>query len=187
MTIPSTRPEPEPRATAHRVHVGPAGSDVGAIIAAVMVGLFLGAAVFVVWEAQDFMLGARLFPQYVGTATALLAAVELALQAAARIRPGGPKDATPSYADLSEGEEAAPGFYRRCLIVLGWIAALYALTAAVGFMLAVPVWVMALLRIQYRTAWVPAVAIAAGLVGLIYMLQVFLYLRWPKGVLDLTL
>lgn len=167
---------------------GPGQRAIDALPLAVAIALLAG-ALFVVWEAQGFRLGARLFPVYVGTATALLAVLEVIAQIMARLRPpAAPREEEPATADFVADEtERTPAFYARGLLYFGWILGLYALTALLGFFYAVPLWVLALLRLQFRAAWLPSFGLALGLVAMIYALQVLLMLRWPRGLIPLPL
>lgn len=149
--------------------------------------LFLVTALFVVWEAQGFRLGARLFPQIVGTVAAGLALAELVSQAIQRLRPttGGTIEEI-NIADLGDDpSERNPAFYRRGLEIFLWIIGLYALTALFGFVVAVPVWVIVFLKVRFQTGYLAPIGLAAGLLLLLWILQTFLYLRWPRGVFQL--
>ncbi|TVQ33506.1 MAG: hypothetical protein EA356_12165 [Geminicoccaceae bacterium] len=147
-----------------------------------VVAAFLLIGLYVVWTVQGYrLLGARLFPEFVGIAAAVLAAAELIRQAIVRLR--GPRPAaTPDFSDLAgEAGDREPAFYRRGLTVFAWIALLYLLTLAIGFVLAVPLWIVVLLRFVYRTPWLPTLATAAGLVLLMATLQITLRVRLPLG------
>lgn len=149
--------------------------------------LFLAAALFVVWEAQGFRLGARLFPQIVGTVTAGLALAELVSQAIQRLRPAaGATIEEINTADLGDNPaERNPAFYLRGLEIFLWILGLYALTALFGFVAAVPIWIIVFLKLRFATGFLAPIGLAAGLLLLLWTLQTFLYLRWPRGVFQL--
>ena len=152
-----------------------------------VVGLFLLIALYVVATVQGYrLLGARLFPEFVGIAAAGLAAAELVNQAIRRWR-GPASDQGLDVSDLAaEAGDDEPAFYRRGLVVFGYVLALYLLTLAIGFVLAVPIWVTALLVGVYRTRWWPALATSAGLVLLLYVLQTTLRIRLPLGYTGIT-
>ena len=167
----------------------PHGTEAGsgridrALRTAVVVFL-LGVFSFVVWQSGHFMLGARLFPEYVGIAGIGLCLLELARQAWRRTR--ADVTAELNTADLAvEAEERTAAGYRRAVRLFGWILIYYALIWLVGMMLATALFVPALLLVRFRASWMPSIAITAGLIALIWLLERLIMLRWPPGVLPL--
>mgnify|MGYP005849718877 CR=1 FL=1 len=149
-----------------------------------MVLVFLGFALFVVSESRGWPEGARLFPYWIGIGTALLAIAELADRLRRRFAPGGTVEEGPNVADLGGDpvERTAP-FLGAGIALFGWVLVLYALVALVGLTLAVPLWVAALLRLRHAASWIAIAALAAGLVGLVLLLQSALMMRIPPGLL----
>lgn len=151
-----------------------------------LVLVFLAMFAYVVTAAGGFRLGARLFPQYVGTVGIALCVLELARQALLRGREALGRTSEPATADLVvEAEEQTLAGYRRALALFGWIGLYYGLIFLVGFTLATILFVPALLIVKYRAGIVPTFGIVAGLVALIVALQTFLRLRVPTGILPL--
>jgi hypothetical protein len=149
-----------------------------------MVLVFLGFALFVVSESRDWPEGARLFPYWIGLGTALLAIAELADRLRRRFAPGPAVEEGPNVADLGgDAVERTAPFLRAGLALFAWVLGLYALIALVGLTLGVPLWVAALLRLRHGASWVAITALAAGLVGLVLLLQWALMMRIPPGLL----
>jgi hypothetical protein len=162
-----------------------AGSErIDRALRTVVVLFLLGVFSFVVWQSGQFMLGARLFPEYVGIAGIGLCLLELARQAWRRTRADTPTEL--DTADLAvEADERTAAGYARALRLFGWILIYYALIWLAGMMVATSLFVPALLLIRFRAPWLPSLAIAAGLIVLIWLLGRLIMLRWPGGVLPL--
>jgi hypothetical protein len=149
-----------------------------------MVLVFLGFALFVVSESRDWPEGARLFPYWIGIGTALLAIAELADRVRRAVTPERRVEEGPNVADLGgDAVERTAPFLRAGMALFAWVLALYALIVLIGLTLAVPVWVAALLRLRHGASWAAIVALAAGLVGLVLLLQWALMMRIPPGLL----
>jgi hypothetical protein len=149
-----------------------------------MVLAFLGFALFVVSESRDWPEGARLFPYWIAIGTVLLAVAELADRLRRRLAPGPVVEEGLNLADLGgDAVERTAPFLRASIVLFCWVLGLYALTALIGLTLAVPVWVAALLRLRHRASWPATAALAAGLVGLVLLLEWALMMRIPPGVL----
>jgi len=139
---------------------------------------------YVVFASRDFMLGARLFPQYVGTAGIILCVLELLRQAVRRGREAISNE--PSTADLVvEAEEQTVEGYIRAGKFFGWILYYYGLIYLVGFTLATVIFVPTLLTFRFRAPLMASAGIVAGLILLIWLLQTFLMLRTPRGIIPL--
>jgi hypothetical protein len=150
----------------------------------VAVLLLLVLFVWVAWMARSFRVGADLFPQVIGVAGALLCVFELSRQWLTRHRAAG--EGSVSTADLTlDAEERSWAGWRRALALFGWLAAWFGLTALVGLPLATLLWVPALLVGRFGSDWRIALAIAAGLVGLMVLLRWTLAMQWPQGWLPL--
>jgi hypothetical protein len=154
------------------------------VLRTAMVVVLLAVFSFVVWQSGDFMLGARLFPEYVGIAGIALCVLELARQVWRRGI--APADQEVNTADLAvEAEERTAAGYGRALRLFGWILGYYALIWLAGMMAATALFVPMFLRAQFRAEWTPSISIAAGLILLIWLLERLLMLRAPAGVLPL--
>jgi hypothetical protein len=149
-----------------------------------LVLLLLAMFVFVVWGSRDFMLGARLFPQYIGTAGIVLCLLELLRQIIRRGREAISDE--PSTADLVVDEdEQTPAGYLRAAAFFGWVVFYYVLIFLLGFTLATIIFVPTLLTVRFRAPLMSSAGIVAGLVVLIWLLQTFLMLRTPRGIIPL--
>ncbi len=139
--------------------------------------LILACLVAILWISQGFSLGARLFPTAVASLGILLAVLELGRQA---IRRGAKEES--DFSDLAE-EEETPAFYARGLLFFTWMAAFIGLFFLIGALPAAGLYVLGFLRLQYRSPWLPSLALSAGLVALLWGLGVALQLRWPTPLL----
>lgn len=149
-----------------------------------LVILLLAGFSYVVWRSSSFMLGARLFPQYIGTAGIVLCVLELLRQGFRRGREALTDE--PSTADLVvEEEEQTLAGYARGLMLFGWMIFYYVLIFLVGFTLATIIFVPALLTFRFRAPLLASASIVGGLVVLIWALQTFLMLRVPRGAIPL--
>jgi hypothetical protein len=139
---------------------------------------------YVVWASRDFMLGARLFPQYVGTAGIILCVLELLRQVVRRGREVISDE--PNTADLVvEEAEQTPAGYWRAARFFGWVLFYYGLIYLVGFTLATVIFVPSLLTLRFRASLLASAGIVAGLVVTIWLLQTLLMLRLPRGIIPL--
>jgi putative tricarboxylic transport membrane protein len=158
--------------------------DLGRWLRTALVIILLLMFSYVVWASQDFMLGARLFPQYVGTAGIILCVLELLRQAIRRGREAISNE--PSTADLVvEAEEQTVEGYIRAGKFFGWVLYYYGLIFLVGFTLATAIFVPSLLTFRFRAPLKASAGIVAGLVLVIWLLQTFLMLRLPRGIIPL--
>ncbi len=137
----------------------------------------LACLVAMLWISQGFSLGARLFPTAVASLGILLGVLELGRQA---IRRGAKEES--DFSDLSEGEET-PAFYARGLLFFAWMACFIGLFFLIGALPAAGLYVLGFLRLQYRSPWLPSLALSVGLVALLWGLGVALQLRWPNPLL----
>ncbi|WP_290789559.1 tripartite tricarboxylate transporter TctB family protein [Halomonas sp.] len=137
----------------------------------------LACLVAMLWISQGFSLGARLFPTAVASLGILLAVLELGRQV---IRRGAKEES--DFSDLSEGEET-PAFYARGLLFFAWMASFIGLFFLIGALPAAGLYVLGFLRLQYRSPWLPSLALSVGLVALLWGLGVALQLRWPNPLL----
>jgi hypothetical protein len=149
-----------------------------------LVILLLAMFSYVVWTSRDFMLGARLFPQYVGTAGIILCVLELLRQVVRRGREVISDE--PKTADLVvEEEEQTLAGYLRAIKFFGWVLYYYGLIFLVGFTLATAIFVPSLLTFRFRAPLKASAGIVAGLLVTIWLLQTLLMLRLPRGIIPL--
>ncbi|WP_444989216.1 tripartite tricarboxylate transporter TctB family protein [Halomonas mongoliensis] len=139
--------------------------------------LILACLVAIFWISQGFSLGARLFPSVVAGLGILLALLELGRQALRR----GAREAS-DFSDLAE-EEETPAFFARGLLFFAWMAGFMGLFLLIGALPAAGLYVLAFLKLQYRSPWLPSLALSGSLVALLWGLGMALQLRWPTPLL----
>jgi hypothetical protein len=139
---------------------------------------------YVAWVSNDFMLGARLFPQYVSIFGIVLCVLELLRQAITRGREVLSDE--PSTADLVvEAEEQTLDGYLRAGKLFGWVLFYYGLIFLFGFTLGTALFVPSLLTVRFRAPLMASAGIVAGLLVVIWILKTFLRLRTPEGIIPL--
>lgn len=139
----------------------------------------LALMVLVLWLSQSFSLGAGLFPTVAAAAGIGLALLELARQAWVR---GRREEA--DFTDLAESEQD-PAFLARGLLYFGWVIAFAGLLFVVGAIPAAGLFTLAFLRVQFASPWWASAALAAGLMGALWLLGIVPQLRWPPSLLPL--
>jgi len=126
-----------------------------------------------VGAAVSWPLKAKLFPLVIGIPLALLAATELCLSLTKITKPENEADDLPRKVAL-----------RHAAVAAAWIAGFFAAIILLGFVVAVPAFVLLYLRIQGRESWlfsaVFAAVVWAGFYGLFDQL---LHLPFPAGIL----
>lgn len=139
--------------------------------------MVLACLLAILWISQSFSLGARLFPTVVASLGILLALLELGRQWIRR----GAKEAS-DFSDLADDEEA-PAFFVRGLLFFAWMVGFVGLFFLVGALPAAGLYVLAFLRLQFKSPWLPSLTLAGGLVVLLWGLGSVLQLRWPTPLL----
>lgn len=135
--------------------------------------IVLAAMFAVLWISQSFSLGARLFPTVVASLGILLAVLELGRQWLRR----GAREAT-DYTDLGDDDDS-PLFFAKGLLFFAWMLGFVGLFFLVGALPAAGLFVLAFLKLQFRSPWLPSLGLAAGIVLLLWGLGSVLQLRWP--------
>lgn len=143
--------------------------------------LVLAAALFAVWSAGDFRRAARLFPQYGGTALAILCGLELIRQLLRRTVLNPPEGALNTSDIGLEADETTREGWQRSATVMLWVLGYMALIALIGMPLATAVFIPAFLWIRFRSPIWIAILLVAGLWGLMWALRAALALRLPSG------
>jgi hypothetical protein len=151
------------------------------LLPSLLILLLLGLFGFVYWQAQGFMPGARLFPQYVALAGIALALAALASEALARA--GAGDDATQRMDLGVEAEEQTPSGYGRALGLFLWIGLYLALLLLLGGPVGSAAFVLAFLRLRFAAPWRVCVGLAGGILLLVHGLGLALQLRWPPALL----
>lgn len=145
----------------------------------VVMGLFA----YVAWAATGFMRGAGLFPYYIALAGLVIATIELIGRIARLARPDDARLGAVFDLGLSAEEQTAAG-YGRALAQLGWVVAYLGLMWLLGGLVGSAAFVLAFLRLGYQVPWLQALAPALAVAALVYLLGIFLDLRWPRAALS---
>jgi TctA family transporter len=140
-------------------------------------GLLLIFTVIFIVNTQDLRFLAYVFPISVAIITGTLIAAIMALMSFREKAPGLLFDSEAEY--QADGGSATSIFY-----YFGWFLLLPAVSAAIGFFLAAPLFVVAFLRVLGKCSWrisaIGGLAIAAGL----WLLANLLTLRYPGGWME---
>ena len=132
-----------------------------------------GAAVII---ALDWPWKAKLFPLVIGIPVFCLATAEVIWSLFGTAR----REAAMDY-QLSEHLPAGAAL-RRALHAAGWMVGFLVAIVAVGFLIAVPLFVFLYLKLQGREGWGMSVAITAGTWGFLYgVFDRLLHLPFPDG------
>ena len=147
---------------------------------AVLCLLALGMSAWAVVSADGWPLKTALFPVVIGVPVLLLGGVELYLTVAGRRAPlQAPAARLPDQGGPPDRALAR----RRTLATFGWIAALFLLVIGIGFLAAVPAFVLLYLRLQGRERWAVSLAMAAATWAVVYGLFVrLLHLPLAEGL-----
>ena len=143
----------------------------------------LGLALFImaisgwgVYTALEWPLKAKLFPLVIGIPLFCLAAVELMFAVFGKGDAGQAADFK-----LSEGQPREV-VLRRTLLASGWILGFFVMVVALGFLVAVPVFVFLYLRLQGREGWVFTTVFTAAVWACFYgLFEMLLHLPFPAG------
>jgi hypothetical protein len=128
-------------------------------------GIMLLAA-WAIWSAWAWPLKAKLFPLAIGIPLFCLAAGEVLWTL---LRP----------AAAEETEKESP---RRTLAAVGWMVGFFAAIVLAGFLVAVPLFVLAYLRIQGRESWTLSLIFTVAVWAVFYgLFDRLLHLPFPPG------
>jgi hypothetical protein len=117
---------------------------------------------------------AALFPLVIGIPLFCLAAAE----ALWTLFGSAPASDEAKDFQLSIGKDTV----RRTLIATGWILAFFAAIVLAGFQIAVPLFVLAYLKLQGREGWILSIVITAAVWGVFYgLFDRLLHLPFPAG------
>ena len=140
--------------------------------------LFIVISLSYLMASMSYPPGARLIPAIVACATIVVAAFQLLAPL------------VPALMHLVGGKEDQQTFFhergqiRRSVVIIGWTLILYLLIFTLGFVVAVPFFMVLFLRLVDRGSWRLTLFMSAGLGGLSYLLMVgLLELAWNEGVL----
>lgn len=126
-----------------------------------------------VLAALSWPLKAKLFPLVIGVPLGGLAIAELWLSLKTAVKPTEEVDGVPRNVAL-----------RRAAVAAAWIAGFFAAIVLLGFVLAVPAFVLLYLRLQGRESWIFSLVFSAVVWAVFYgLFDRVLHLPFPAGVL----
>jgi hypothetical protein len=131
-----------------------------------------------IYTALDWPLKAKLFPLVIGIPLFCLAAAEAIWAVFGN-------EAAEAAADfkLSEGQEGNVA-RRRTLLAAGWAIGFFVAIMLLGFQVAVPLLVLAYIRLQGKESWLFTVVFTAAVWAIFYgLFDLVLHLPFPPGLL----
>ena len=130
-----------------------------------------------IWSALAWPLKAKLFPLVIGIPLFCLALAEALRVLLAK--DGG--DAADFRLSPDQPNDVA---LRRTLIAAGWAIGFFAAIVLLGFQVAVPLLVLAYIRLQGKESWLFTLLFTAGVWVVFYgLFDLLLHLPFPAGVL----
>jgi putative tricarboxylic transport membrane protein len=143
---------------------------------ALVVAIFTYAAI----EATTFTPGGRWLPLFVASAGAILAVVNIVLDAvgAFRKRNGDSAEAQEEQQREQEFEEDV----KSALYWLVWLVGFAVMVIVFGMMIAAPVWLGVFLRTQAKVGWMFTGVSVVGIVAFLYVFSTYLPLVLPPGL-----
>jgi hypothetical protein len=136
--------------------------------------LIMAAAGYGVFEASAWPLKAKLFPLVIGIPLFCLAAAEALWTL---FGAGAPEGQAKDF-QLSEGKDSL----RLTAVAVGWMLGFFAAVVLLGFPVAVPLFVLAYLKLQGREGWVLSMVMTAAVWGIFYgLFDRLLHIPFPTG------
>ena len=138
--------------------------------------LVMAVSAYAAIGAIGWPLKTALFPLVISIPLFCLAAAEVAaiVLSGARLSPA--KGLQPPT------EASDPPAARRTLVTIGWILGFFAVILLLGFLVAVPIFVLLYLRLQGRESWVVSIAMTLAVSGLFYgLFDLMLHLPFSAG------
>jgi putative tricarboxylic transport membrane protein len=143
---------------------------------AIIIAVFAYAAI----EATTFTPGGRWLPLFVASAGAILAVVNIALDA---IGAFGTRNAhSPEAQEEQEREQMFEEDVKSALYWLVWLIAFAVMVIVFGMMIAAPIWLGVFLRTQAKTGWIFTGISVVGIVAFLYVFSTYLPLVLPPGL-----
>ncbi len=143
---------------------------------AIFLGVIAASVLYVIYDVWHLAFLGQVFPMSV-------ALITLALLAAAAVLLGSKR---PNYvffdSEREWGGEDRP--VRSDLHFQGWILALLAAIAALGFILGIFVYITAFLRVKAGSKWHWAIVGAVGAIAVLSVIGYFLVVDYPRGLLQ---
>lgn len=141
---------------------------------------------FLVWDAREWRMQARLYPWTIGIPMIVLAVVNLVQELLGRDKSGDP-NAGPSDIQFTQTGDRRTTVLRT-LTIIAWILGFIAGFWLFGFSITIAVLIFCFLKIQSREGWALSVILTAG-AWLIYwgLFEYMLRLPFPEGQVFLWL
>ena len=145
------------------------------LILSVFLMLVSGAAVYF---ALDWPIKAKLFPLVIAIPVFCLSALEVAWTL---LKPES-EGAEMEFQLSDQGKDG--GAARRTLIAVAWMAGFFLAIVLIGFQAAIPLLVLAYLRLQGRESWGLSIVFALSVWAVVYLVfDWLLHLPFPAGLL----
>lgn len=147
----------------------------------------LGLTVYALWTASSWPWDAKIGPMAVGVATLVFGSIGLVNQIFSRAivanmgagTAGMYMDTAPETYGLERNT-----VFKRALAFAGYILALLGSIGLIGFLPAIPLFVMLYMRIEGKERWAVAIGTAAVLTGFIYVVfDQIMRMPWPSTLL----
>lgn len=132
-------------------------------------------------EATTFTPGGRWLPLFVATAGAVLAVVNIVLDAIGAFRKRSAD--SPEAREEQAREQIFEEDVRSALYWLVWLIAFAIMVIVVGIMIAAPIWLGVFLRTQAKVSWIFTGLSVVGIVAFLYIFSTYLPLVLPPGLL----
>lgn len=115
------------------------------------------AGIWALWATRDWRLQTALYPRVIGVPLVILAAIEVVLS----LRSKKEKERQAVDTSLSDALPADVTA-RRTVAAFAWLLGFFLTIVLLGFPVAVPIFVLAFLRVQGRESWPLSVILAAA-------------------------
>lgn len=133
------------------------------------------------YTAGDFAAVARWFPTAVTLTGLVLTAAKIVVDVRNLRRPYVPSDAMEDEHDLGE-----PGGRRNVFVWIAAVAVLLVLCRLLGFLWGASIWTPLVLLVVSKARWYSAIIAMLATYSLVWCAEVYLAMRWPSGIWDLT-
>jgi hypothetical protein len=150
--------------------------------------------VIMLLQTPNWAFGAKIVPLTVGTVTLIVLSVSLANQLMRKKKPAKVHGIADELVEdveeqlhmdiaVDHGELSQQQVLRRAAIFVGWALGFMALVGVLGFVLAVPIFVTAFMRVENREPWILSLAMGLGLGLFVYLIfDQILSVVWPQSL-----
>jgi Flp pilus assembly protein TadB len=148
------------------------------LVASIVILLVFAAGLY---TATDFAAVARWFPTAVTLTGLVLTGAKIVVDVRNLRRPYAPSDVAEDEQDLDEA-----GGRRNVLVWIAAVAVLLVLCRLVGFLWGATIWIPLVLLVVSKAKWYSVVIAMLGTYSLVWCAEVYLAMRWPAGIWDLS-